>query len=720
MTDYLTSLNSAQRQAVEQTKGPLLILAGPGSGKTRVITHRAAHLVRSCCVSPFSILAVTFTNKAANVMKERLVELADSAVDDMTIGTFHAICARILRRDGLAIGVNPSFVIYDKDDTLSLIKRALDAIGLDPKQYSLTAITHAINTAKANMLPPQEYEGDNQGYFDDVVKRVYAKYQQLLTESNALDFDDLLLKTVQLFQQCNDVLAKYQARYEYIMVDEFQDTNPIQYALVKMLAAKHGNICVVGDPDQSIYSWRAADVHNILNFEKDYPQARVTFLEQNYRSTKCILEAASSIISSNRQRKPIDLWTDNDNGELLTVVEAYSSQEEAQFILNEIDRLTRCGISLSGCAVMYRTNAQSRAIEEACIRHGTNYRLVAGTRFYERREVKDIIAYLRLIINPADSVSLLRIINVPQRGIGKRSLGELSAWASSKGASLYETLQMAVDFGENTKPPINSRALRSMDTFFNLLSGLITDSKKVSLPELFDMVVSRSAYQEYLSSDPEREERWDNIQELRSVAEQYTDLDTWEALASFLERVSLVSDVDSYDEKAKAITLITLHQAKGLEFPAVFIVGLEEGVLPHYRSFDDPAQMEEERRLCYVGITRAKQRLYLLRAFKRNLMGGANTNLESRFLKDIPDHLIDSGRRPQGNEKKLSNWGDETLSVVELPELKTGDRVRHNQFGEGVVVDYQPVRDDAEVVVEFQWSGVKKLLFSFARLEKMG
>ncbi len=720
MTDFLASLNPAQRQAVEQTDGPLLILAGPGSGKTRVIAHRVAHLISTCRVSPYNILAVTFTNKAARVMKERLSHLAGSSADDMTIGTFHAICARLLRREGRTIGIDPGFVIYDEDDKLSLLKRAIEAVGLDSKQYSARAIASAISAAKSSLLPPQDYLERGQSYFDEVVGRVYGGYQQLLLESNALDFDDLLLRTVQLFRQCPEVLAKYQKRYRHVMVDEFQDTNLTQYELVKMLAAGHRNICVVGDPDQSIYSWRSADLRNILNFEKDYPDAKVVFLEQNYRSTKKILEAAAAVISANRQRKPLNLWTDNDAGEPISVVETYSQQEEAQFIVSEVARLAASGkAALGDCAVMYRTNAQSRALEEVFVQYGMNYRLVAGTRFYERREVKDIIAYLRLILNSADSVSLMRVINVPPRGIGQRSLGNLSAWAGQEGTSLYQALELVAVL-EGPKPPLlNLRASKALGVFYSLMAGLVARGRELNLVELFDLVIAKSGYQEYISSGQDGEERWENVLELRTVAQQYSDLEPLDGLTAFLERVALVSDVDSYDESIEAVTLITLHQAKGLEFAVVFITGLEEGLLPHYRSFDDPAQMEEERRLCYVGVTRAKERLYLIRAFRRSLMGGVSACEPSRFLESIPQHLVSRGQPEAGEAGRLPSRDDDSLSVVDIPELKAGDRVRHSQFGEGVVVGYQPVRDDAEVVVDFRWTGVKKLLFSFARLEKV-
>ncbi|MBL7125704.1 MAG: UvrD-helicase domain-containing protein, partial [Dehalococcoidales bacterium] len=427
MMDILSELNPAQREAVEAISGPVLILAGPGSGKTRVITHRIAYLIKVCGVSPHRIMAVTFTNKAAREMEERLRKLARGSVDELTIGTFHAICARILRRDGKAVGVNPGFVIYDEEDQMALVKRSLQALDLDPKQHNPRAIRSAISAAKSRLWTPEEYLKHSHSYFEEIVQRVYERYQQFLTESNALDFDDLLLKVVHLFRDHASVLARYQSRYLHLQVDEFQDTNLVQYELMKQLAGKYRNLCVVGDPDQSIYSWRSADLRNILNFEKDYPEAKIILLEQNYRSTKIILETASYVISANQQRKPKGLWTENEAGLLPEIVETYTEQEEAQFVVNEIEKLVGGGeFNRGDCAVMYRTNAQSRVLEEAFVRYGVPYKLVAGTRFYERREVKDIIAYLRLVLNPSDSVSLLRVINVPPRGIGQRTVAELS------------------------------------------------------------------------------------------------------------------------------------------------------------------------------------------------------------------------------------------------------------------------------------------------------
>jgi len=725
--DILDELNPAQREAVEAINGPVLILAGPGSGKTRVIAHRVAYLIKVCGVSPRRVIAVTFTNKAAREMEERLNRLVSGSVRNLTIGTFHAICARILRNEGRAVGINPKFVIYDDEDQLSLIKRSLQDVGLDPKQYAPRAIASAISAAKSRLLSPQEHIERGRSYFDEVVGRVYERYEQLLMENSGLDFDDLLMKVVQLFRNKSDILSKYQARYLHLLVDEFQDTNLTQYELIKQLGGKYRNICVVGDPDQSIYSWRFADLRNILSFEKDYPEAKLVLLEQNYRSTKKILETASCIIEANQQRKPKELWTNNELGELTTVVETYTEQEEAQFVVNEVERLVSEGrASLGDCAVMYRTNAQSRALEEAFVRYGTPYKLVAGTRFYERREVKDIIAYLRLIQNPHDSVSLTRIINVPGRGIGQQTQAKLSSWAKSIGVSPYEALQrVAKPETKEPSPPLlfNTRIGQTLADFRNLIEEFMARSQELNLVDLFDLVVERSGYKQYILDGIDGEERWENILELRTVVQQYRDFKPSEGLAAFLEGVSLVSDVDGLDETVDAVTLITLHQAKGLEFPVVFIVGMEDGILPHFKSLDDPAQMEEERRLCYVGVTRAKQRVYLVRAFRRSLMGSSTVRLPSRFLNDIPQYLIQGGGLWSGEESQITralySWNKAPAPSLNNTELKAGDHVRHAQFGDGVVVSCQPVTNDSEVVVAFAGAGVKKLLLSFAHLEKV-
>ena len=722
--DVLSGLNPAQKQAVETIDGPLLIVAGPGSGKTRVITHRVAYLIKVCGINPHRVMAVTFTNKAAREMAERLEKLLGQTAGDLTLGTFHAICARILRQEGKAIELDSRFVIYDEEDQLSLIKQSLQELDLDPKQYAPRAIQSAIKYAKSRLLTPADYAEQTSNYFETVVQRVYERYQQSLTRSHGVDFDDLLMKTVQLFNDHPKVLAKYQSRYLHILVDEFQDTNITQYMLIKQLAGKHRNVCVVGDPDQSIYSWRFADLRNILSFEKDYPDAKVAFLEQNYRSTKTILDVASSIITINSRRKPKRLWTENEAGVPISVIETYNENEEAQFVIGEIEKLVSENVTTAGgCAVMYRVNAQSRALEEAYMRYGLPYKLVGGTRFYQRREIKDVIAYLRLIHNPADSISLTRIINVPGRGIGQRTLAELSGWAKDQDMSLYSALKMVAD---KKGPTLTPRANYALKNLFDLIDKIIARNQELSLTGLLNEVLEQTRYKEHVLSEENGEERWENIQELYTVARDYDELNPSEALTTFLEKVSLVSDVDELDEKVDATTLITLHQAKGLEFPVVFIVGMEEGLLPHRRSMEDPDELEEERRLCYVGVTRAQQRVYLLHTYRRNLFGGSSATLPSRFLQDIPKQLIAS----QGLWEEDKDKEDEFTPVTTLYsksaakpfsnlKLEIGDRVQHKMFGEGVVINCSPNKDDQEITVAFEGAGVKHLLLSLAPLEKI-
>ncbi|MFH0846857.1 MAG: UvrD-helicase domain-containing protein [Chloroflexota bacterium] len=727
--DILEGLNPAQREAVEAIKGPVLVLAGPGSGKTRVIAHRIAYLIKTCGVSPHRIIAVTFTNKAAREMTDRLGKLIASALDRLTMGTFHAICARILRREGKVIRIEPDFLIYDDEDQLSVIKRCLAELDLDPKLHSPRAIQNAISAAKNQMLPPEASARQNSSYFGEVVKRVYERYEELLAASKALDFDDLLLKVVELFHKNSEVLARYQLRYQYVLVDEFQDTNLVQYELIKLLGGKYRNIFVVGDPDQSIYSWRFADVRNIMSFEKDFPGARVVLLEQNYRSTKTILDVASAVISANETHKPRRLWTENETGECVSVAETYNEQEEAQFVVSEVERLTKPGGFKPGdIAVMYRTNAQSRVLEEAFIRYGMAYRLAAGVRFYERREIKDLLAYFRLVQNQNDTVSLKRVINTPGRGIGEKSLALLSAWAKSRGVTEYQALGILEGLTADKKDhPFAPQATRALISFYKIMDGLVAASREKNMVELFDLTCEKIGYERYLTAEPDGEERRENVRELRTVAREYENLPLGEGLTAFLEGVALVSDVDGLKEGAEAVTLITLHQAKGLEFPVVFMVGMEDGLLPHLRSFDDPAQMEEERRLCYVGITRAMKKLYLVRAFRRSFMGSSGVGLPSRYLADIPDHLLSNSGDWQEKASPLAHlyqWNrpreaGSSEKRVAPPSLRTGDHVRHPQFGEGVVVSTREANGDAELVVAFSGGGVKKLLQSFARLEKI-
>jgi DNA helicase-2/ATP-dependent DNA helicase PcrA len=722
--DVLTGLNPAQKQAVETIEGPLLIVAGPGSGKTRVITHRVAYLIKVCGINPHRIMAVTFTNKAAREMEERLEKLLGQTAGDLTLGTFHAICARILRVEGKAIGLDSRFVIYDEEDQLSLIKQSLQELDLDPKQYAPRAIQSAVKYAKSRLLTPADYAEQTGSYFETVVQRVYERYQQSLTRSHGVDFDDLLMRTVQLFDDNPKILAKYQSRYLHILVDEFQDTNVTQYKLIKQLAGKHRNVCVVGDPDQSIYSWRFADLRNILSFEKDYPDAKVAFLEQNYRSTRTILDVASSIITINSRRKPKRLWTENEAGVPVSIIQTYNEGEEAQFVISEIERLVDENVTTAGgCAVMYRVNAQSRALEEAYIRYGLPYKLVGGTRFYQRREIKDVIAYLRIIHNTADSISLTRIINVPGRGIGQRTLAELSGWAKNQDISLYAALKMVA---EKKGPRLTPRANQVLTGFLTMLNEFITRSQELNLTGLLNEVLEKTGYKEHVLDEENGEERWENIQELFTVARDYDELGPTEALSTFLEKVSLVSDVDDLDEKVDATTLITLHQAKGLEFPVVFIVGMEEGLLPHRRSMEDPDELEEERRLCYVGITRAKQRVYLLHTYRRNLFGGSEATLPSRFLQDIPKQLIvgkgiweDDGGKADEYTPITTLYSRAAVKPLSSLKLEIGDRVQHKIFGQGVVINLSTNKDDQEITVAFDEAGVRHLLLSLAPLEKI-
>ena len=714
--DVLAGLNSPQKEAVQTIEGPLLIVAGPGSGKTRVIAHRVAYLITVCGISPYRILAVTFTNKAAREMKERVYHLLGRTVEGLTLGTFHATCARILRMEAQHVGISKDYVIYDDSDQVSLLKRAIEQIGLDPKQYPPRAIGTAISAAKSGLLAPQEYRSHVGSYYEEVVHRVYERYQELLTEASALDFDDLIMRTVQLFRNQPDVLAKYQSRYLHVMIDEFQDTNLAQYIISKQLAGKYRNICVVGDPDQSIYSWRQADLRHILDFERDYPDVKVVFLEQNYRSTQTILKAADHVIAPNLKRKKKRLWTENVEGVPITVAQTYNEQEEAHFVVSEVEKLIASRRWKAGdIAIMYRTNAQSRALEEEFVRYGFPYRLVGATRFYERREVKDVVAYLRLMHNPYDFISLSRVINVPVRGIGQRSIAELETWATQKGLPYYDALKLIAS-GEES--PISSRSSQALSNFIKMIDELIAKSEELSLVDLLDLVLDKTGYKKYILEGADGEERWENIMELRTVAAEFRDLKPREGLVALLEEVALVSDVDELDEKVEAATLITLHQAKGLEFPVVFIVGMEEGVLPHFKSLPDPEQMEEERRLCYVGITRAKEKVYLVYALRRSLMGSSAHNPPSRFLKDIPLDLTTS---PAVRSVETASLQPKVVvATPTVAPLKAGEHVSHAMFGEGIVVNCTASGSDHEVIIAFKGdAGIKRFLFSLAPLQKL-
>ncbi len=714
--DAFEGLNEAQRAAVAHREGPALVLAGPGSGKTRVITHRIAYLVRDRGVPPWRILAVTFTNKAAREMKSRVIDFLGEEGQEVQLGTFHAMCARWLRIDGARIGIDPAFTVFDDADQLALVKDVIQAAGLDPRRFSPRAVLTAISRAKNEMLTPEIVAERAQSYFDEVVARMYREYQLALRKSSGLDFDDLLLETVRLFRTASDVREKYAHRFLHVLVDEFQDTNPAQYVLARELASVHRNLFVVGDPDQSIYSWRSADRRNVEYFERDFPDRAVYALEQNYRSTAPILAAAEGVISKQPGRYPRRLWTSRTGGEAVIVHDAYSDEDEAEFVASEVRRLVAGGRSYGDIAVMYRTNAQSRAIEEALVRHRIPYRIVGGLRFYQRKEIKDVLAYLRLIHNRYDEASLLRVVNVPPRGIGDRTLERLRAYVREEELPLWEAFVAAA---RGALPGVIGRSQAAVGDFVAMMEALREGAAARSLTELFDDVLDATGYLRYLRAGDEQEalERGENLEQLRAVMAQYEGVGEGGDLATFLQDVALVSDVDELESGADAVTLITLHAAKGLEFPVVFIVGLEEGLLPHIRSFDSPESLEEERRLAYVGITRAKDALYLTRATRRSGYGGFTANPPSRFLRDIPPDVARPWRA--GTARTPADRAAEAAPAAPAEaRWRPGDRVRHPKFGIGTVVSSQPHRGDVEVVVAFEEAGVRRLLQSFAPLEE--
>lgn len=741
MSDLLRGLNPAQRRAVEIPEGALLILAGPGSGKTRVIAHRIANLILEGGVPAYRILAVTFTNKAARELRERVELLVGEAVRDMALGTFHSVCARILRIEGEHIGLDRGFNIYDDDDQLRLMKEVLNLINVDPRQFTPRMVLSVISRSKNELIDSSAYAASARNYFEEVVARAYKAYQTALQNAHAVDFDDLLSHTVELYRQNPELLRKRSDRYLHVLIDEFQDTNIAQYVLAKQLASGHGNICVVGDPDQSIYSWRSADIRNIQNFEQDFPDCQIVLLEENYRSTQTILDVAHAVISAHPGRKRTDrMNTQKGSGSSVVGFEAYDEGEEAAFVVREVRRLQREeGLSYRDFAVMYRTNAQSRSLEETFIANRIPYRLVGGTRFYERREVRDILAYLRLAQNPFDTVSLLRVINVPARGIGDRSLEAMRQWAQGLDVPLYTALQLLNnwrngEFSDARPPQIAPRSLTALVGFLELLNRIVRLAEKLAPADLIAAVAEEVDYHRYLLSNfDDSEERWENVEELKNLAAQHAQLEDEPSLLTFLEEVALISDQDTLDESKEGSTLITLHAAKGLEFPVVFMVGMEEGILPHIRSFEDPSQMDEERRLCYVGMTRAKDHLFLVRSVRRFRGGMSSANPPSRYWKDLPEDLVDmrtraitepdirSGARmyPPGPGRRQVVGLDEESLATEL-DYKAGDRVRHAKFGDGIVVTSSPRGSDREVTVAFKGdAGVKRLLLSFAPLEKI-
>ena len=747
--DLLQGLNPAQREAVETVDGPLLINAGPGSGKTRVITHRIAYIVHHCGVHPYRIMAATFTNKAAREMDDRLQRLVGTRAQSLSVGTFHAFCARLLRRDGEAMGLNRNYSIFDTDDQLSAIKQSMELAEVDPKGHPPRAILGVISRAKNVLSDSRGLARRAENYFEKTAARVYHHYEEIMARNNAVDFDDLLMKSVQLLEEYRFVREHYQDRYVHVMVDEFQDTNVAQYRLARLLAGDRQNICVVGDPDQSIYSWRSADIRNIPNFQRDYPGCKIIFLEQNYRSTSNILDAAQSVISNNRQRPDKRLFTENGDGVPVYVHETYNEEDEAGYVIGEADRLVReKKVKAGDCAIMYRVNAQSRALEEACLRRGMKYRLVGGVRFYQRKEVKDLLAFLRLVHNPLDDVSLMRVINVPPRGIGAKSVSLLTGWARDEGVPTFTAMQRILGARREGQPcPVKlpRRAANSIADFANLVEDMANLSVQLPASELIGEALELAGFRQHYQnadgraadrSDGQRpEERWENLMELRETAREFDAEDPADGLASLLERISLVAEVDNYEESEDSLTLITLHQAKGLEFPVVFIVGLEEGILPHYRSIETDAQsgtdaqVEEERRLCYVGMTRAQQRLYLLRAFRRGFMGSSGPTNASRFLGEIPEDLLASPDQSRPSDVTAAKSTRQSPAMFQIPDAPAapakpapgiGETVRHSSFGEGVVIDCLAIPGDHEVTVHFAGSvGIKRLLLSYAPLEKV-
>lgn len=746
--DFLAELNPAQQEAVTTISGPVLALAGPGSGKTRALTHRIAYLIRACGVAPWNIVAVTFTNKAAREMKARLEEMLTPAqVASLAVGTFHALCARWLRHDIEALGhYTRSFNIYDTDDQQAVVKRAIRDLDLDEKAWKPASIHHAISKAKNEMITPDKFPART--YQEEIIARVYERYQKVLIENNALDFDDLLLVTLQLFRRNAPVREKYQQQYQHVMVDEFQDTNMVQYELTKIVAAGHRNLFVVGDLDQGVYSWRGADYRNVLRFREDYPDHKLIRLSQNYRSTETILAAARQVIRKNKNRIENDLFTERGKGAKIRVIEAYNEREEASFVAEEIRRLQQEGYALGDMAVMYRTNAQSRLPEEIFITHNIRYRLVRGTSFYQRKEIKDALAYLRLIHNPEDSVSLERIINVPPRAIGAKTIADLYGWAYELGTTPWQALQQLVADEDVSQPetdkdnlhasritqhaaPFKGKARKALVEFGQVMAMLINAKKKLNLLELYDLTLARTGYKTFIKDNtPEGEDRWENLEELGRKAAEFGGLEGDEALSQFLEGVALVSDVDALGDEGDRVPLLTLHTAKGLEFAVVFIIGLEEGIFPHSRSLTDPEQMEEERRLAYVGLTRAKDRLYLVRAFRRSNYGFDEPTAPSRFLADIPPDLLDDATpRKRGGSpittrpeaRQLSSRWDQPARVSapsKTSSYKTGDRVYHSKFGDGTVIGVEMEGSEEFVQVAFPSQGIKKLSTSFAPLEK--
>lgn len=752
----LEDLNPVQRQAVEHREGPLLILAGAGSGKTRVLTYRIAHLIAQG-VEPWNILAITFTNKAAQEMRERVYSLVGSAGKGLWVATFHAACVRILRSEiGYLPGYTRNFVIYDSGDQLALVKACMRELNLDEKKFAPRALLSMISDAKNKLLTPEDFSRKATDYFEQKAEKVYTLYQKKLLANNALDFDDIIMLVVRLFRENPEVLSQYQDKFRYILVDEYQDTNHAQYALVNLLAKKYRNLCVVGDDDQSIYMFRGADVQNILDFERDYPETKILKLEQNYRSTKFILKAANAVVQNNIDRKEKSLWTDNEDGQPIVYYVADNEHDEARYIGERIQRLLNVeGRKFSEFAVLYRTNAQSRVIEERFMKEGTPYRIFSGLKFYERMEIKDILAYLRILHNPADQVSFARILNVPKRGLGESSLEKILAYANEQEMPVLDAI-LEADY----IPELQTRAKKPLLAFANLMRELqVLAREESSVTKLVEEVLKRTGYWDNLLSDksPEAEARQENLREFLSVTAEYDEkaIDDEEVaelegveealvpgLAGFLEQVSLVAQIDSLDQADDAVVMMTIHSAKGLEFPVVFLGGMEEGIFPSSRSMLDPVLLAEERRLCYVAITRARERLYLAYAQQRMLYGRTQYNRPSEFFQEIPNQvLVDRDPidppptrtqkpRPSKESPVTSSTGSSSpwrigeraignpIEAAPAMDYKVGEKVEHSKFGKGVIVGIKGEGSSAELSIVFAGE-IKKLIAEYAKLIKL-
>ena len=740
--DCTYGLNPQQAEAVINTEGPMLIMAGAGSGKTKVLTCRVANLLQKG-VRPYRILAITFTNKAAAEMRERVNNMSGPAAKDVWLFTFHAFCARFLRMEIDKLpGYGGNFAIYDTADSQNLIKQILKEMNLDDKRFQPSGILSRISNAKNVLQDAAAFARQAGDFYEQKVADIYSRYEQKLQLNNALDFDDLLMLSIKLLQENKEVREKYQDRFDYLLVDEYQDTNHAQYLLTKFLAAKHRNICVVGDADQSIYGWRGADIQNILDFEKDYPDAKVIKLEQNYRSTQIILDAANAVIENNTGRKPKNLWTENKSGADIIYFQAVDERDEARFVIEQLQNLQRTeNKKLGDMAILYRTNTQSRIFEEMLIKSGISYNMVGGLKFYERKEIKDIIAYLRVIFNPADSLSLLRIINVPKRGIGDASLTKIQAYAAANNVSLFEAVSNAAAIDG-----LSSRFVSKLDDLAGIIFELMNLANEAPVEDLIDRVLRDTGYLEELENErtPQAQSRIDNLHELISVAQEFAASEEENNLENFLAHVALVSDIDDTELGEDAITLMTLHSSKGLEFPVVFLVGMEEGLFPHARTLMDETEIEEERRLCYVGITRAKEKLFLSSTKMRTIYGNTVTYPPSRFLQEIPARLVKTIKR-QERFSALENFKQVSEKYSTRPQkpastfnphsfmpqkpaaaaggtgtrFNTGDRVSHSKWGEGMVVSVKDSPDGQEVKVAFAGAGVRSLLTKYAVLKKL-